>query len=51
MKNEKEMRGIKAAERKEKGRGSGKGEVGRGEVANMERRTEKKKGGETERLR
>ncbi len=37
----KEMRGIKAEERKEKGRGLGKAVVGWGEVANMERRTER----------
>lgn len=43
MKNEKEMRGIKAEERKEKGRGLGKAVVGWGEAANMERRTEREK--------
>lgn len=51
MKNEREKRGIKAEERKEKGRSSGKAEVGWDEAANMEWRTERKKGRETERLR
>lgn len=44
MKNEKEMRGIKAAERKEK---RDRLKEGWGEVENMER----KKGRKTERLR
>jgi len=45
------MRGIKTVERKEKGRGSGKGEMGQGELGKMEHRMERKKGGGTERLR
>lgn len=43
MKNEKEMRGIKTEERKEKGRGLGKAVVGWGEADNIERRTEREK--------